>query len=85
MPQQNGIAKWMNMTNWKRAWCMLSNASLGKEFWAEVASIAYYIINWSPQASLDSKTLHEKLLGNLDNYSNLKFFGCPTHANVVTP
>lgn len=64
---------------------MLSNAGLGKEFWAEVASIAYYIINCSAYASLDSKILHEKLSGNFNNYSNLKIFGCPIHAYVVTP
>ena len=47
-PQQNGVAKRMNMTLLKRARSMLSNANLQKELWIEAVAIAFYLINRSP-------------------------------------
>lgn len=38
-PQQNGVAERMNRTLLERARCMLSNAGLSKDFWAEASSV----------------------------------------------
>jgi len=55
-PQQNGIAERIKKTIMKRVRCMLSNSSLPKEFRAESASTACYLVNRSPHTSLKFKT-----------------------------
>lgn len=47
-PQENGAAERLNRTIMEKARCMLSNAGLGKEFWAEACNTAIYLINQSP-------------------------------------
>jgi transposase InsO family protein len=47
-PQQNGIAERMNRTILEKVCYMLSSSGLSKSFWAEVASTACHLINWSP-------------------------------------
>ncbi|KAI9185006.1 hypothetical protein LWI28_003313 [Acer negundo] len=42
-PQQNGLAGRMNRTLLERVRCMLSNAKLPNQFWAEAVSTAYYL------------------------------------------
>ena len=44
-PQQNEIAKCMNQTILEKFRCILSNARLGKEFWAEAIVYACHLIN----------------------------------------
>ena len=44
-PQQNGVAKRMNMTLLERARNMLSNSNLGQELWNEAIYTACYLIN----------------------------------------
>ncbi|KAK3031951.1 hypothetical protein RJ639_037112 [Escallonia herrerae] len=56
MPQQNGVAGWMDRTPLERVRHMLSNAGLSKEFWAEVINTATYLVNRSPPATIDCKT-----------------------------
>jgi transposase InsO family protein len=55
-PQQNGVVERMNMTIISKAHCMLSNASMGKQFWAEAASTTCYLINWSHSIAIEKKT-----------------------------
>ena len=81
-PQQNGVAERMNRTLLERARCMLSNAGLDKEFWAEAVSSACYLVNRSPTTSIECKTPEEVWSGKLDDYSRLKVFGCPAYAHV---
>ena len=54
-PQQNGVAERMNCTLLERVRCMLSNAGLWhkREFWAEAASSACYLVNRSPYSAID--------------------------------
>jgi transposase InsO family protein len=52
-PQQNGIAERQNRTLLERARCMLSNAGLDKDFWAEAVSTACYLMNRSPTTSIE--------------------------------
>ena len=81
-PQQNGVAKRMNMTIISRAHCMLSNAGLHRRFWAEAASTACYLINRSPSIALNKKTPIEVWSGSPADYSQLRVFGCTAYAHV---
>ena len=47
----------MNRTLLEKVRCMLSNASLGKQFWAEAVMYASHLINRLPSAALNGKTL----------------------------
>lgn len=42
-PQQNGVAERKNRTLVERTRCMLSNAGVGKELWAEAINTACYL------------------------------------------
>ncbi|GJS48326.1 retrovirus-related pol polyprotein from transposon TNT 1-94 [Tanacetum coccineum] len=42
-PQQNGVAECKNRILLEKVWCMLSNAGLGKEFWAEAMTYACHL------------------------------------------
>ncbi|KAG8492333.1 hypothetical protein CXB51_009816 [Gossypium anomalum] len=55
-PQQNGVAERMNRTILEKVRCMLSNAGLGKEFWAETVTYACHLINRLPSAAINEKT-----------------------------
>ena len=55
-PQQNGEAQRMNRTLLEKVRCMLSNAGLGKQFWAEVVMYASHLINRLPSTALNGKT-----------------------------
>jgi transposase InsO family protein len=58
-PQHNGVAERMNMIIISKARCMLSNASMGIQFYAEAASTACYLINRSPSIAIEKKTSME--------------------------
>ena len=47
-PQQNRVAERMNRTLLEKVRCMLSNAGLGKQFWAEAVMYASHLINRLP-------------------------------------
>ena len=81
-PQQNGVAERMNRTLLEKARCMLSNAGLGKEFWAEAINMACYLVNRSPSTAIECKTPYEVWSGTRANYANLRVFGCPAYAHV---
>jgi len=83
-PQQNGAAKRINQTLLERARCMLSNANLWHhhDFWAEAVSMAYYLVNRSPHASINFKNSEEVWLGNPVEYSILWVVGCSAYAHV---
>ena len=69
-PQQNGVAERMNRSLTKRARCLRLNAGLPKRFWAEVVSMACYLINRSPRASLGGKVAEEVWSDNVVDFSN---------------
>nr|AAT44282.1 putative polyprotein [Oryza sativa Japonica Group] len=81
-PQQNDVAERMNRTIISKARCMLSNAGLPKQFWAEAVSTACYLINRSPGYAIDKKTPIEVWSGSPTNYSDLRVFGCTAYAHV---
>ena len=47
-PQDNGVAKWMNLTIVEKVICMLRTVKLPKSFWGEVVLTTCYLINRSP-------------------------------------
>jgi len=81
-PQHNGVAERMNRTIISKARCMLSNAGLDRQFWAEAASTACYLINRSPSIAIDKKTPIEVWSGSPADYSQLRVFGCTAYAYV---
>lgn len=50
-PQQNGLAERMNRTIIEKVRCMLMDADITKQFWAEAVYAAVDIINFLPNAA----------------------------------
>lgn len=81
--EQNGLAERMMRSLVERARCMLFEAKLQKNLWAEAVACAAYVINRSPSRVLDEVTPYEKWTGKKPNISHLKIFG--TKAMVHIP
>ena len=82
-PQQNGVAERMNRTLLEKVRCMLSNAGLGKAFWAEAVTYACHLINRLPAAANEGKTPMEVWSGKpATNYDSLRIFGSPAYFHV---
>lgn len=75
-PEQNGVAERMNRTLVEKAKCMLINANLPKQYWAESVHTAAYIINRTPTQSLKYKTPEEIWSGQKPKVGHLRIFGC---------
>lgn len=80
-PEQNGISERVNRTIVEKARCMLNDAGLGKQFWAEAVNTAVYIINRSPHKRL-SKTPEEIWTGVKPSLDHLKCFGCLAMSHI---
>ena len=82
-PQQNGVAERMNRTLLEKVRCKLSNAGLGKQFWAEAVMYASHLINRLPSAALNSKTPLEVWSGKpINDYDTLHVFGFTAYYHV---
>ena len=82
-PQQNGVAERMNRTLLEKVRCMLSNAGLGKQLWAEAVMYASHLINRLPSAALNGKTPLEVWSGKPANdYDTLRVFGSTAYYHV---
>ena len=81
-PQQNGVAKRMNMTLMEKSRSMLSGARLGQEFWAEAVSTTCYLVNRSPSSALDDTNRHEVWSGKKPSLQHLRVFGCDAYVHV---
>ncbi|GKF54473.1 retrovirus-related pol polyprotein from transposon TNT 1-94 [Tanacetum coccineum] len=84
-PQQNWVAERMNRTLLERTRCLLWNAGLNRNFWAEALNTACYLINRSPATAIDCKTPIEVWSGKPADYSKLRVFGCPAYYHVLIP
>ncbi|KAG8500107.1 hypothetical protein CXB51_003710 [Gossypium anomalum] len=92
-PQQNGVAERMNRTMLEKVRCMLSNAGLGKEFWAEATgksatdydslnvfgSTAYYHVK---ESKLDPRAKKVLFLGITDGVKGYRLW-CPDIRKIV--
>ena len=83
-PQQNGVAERMNRSIAEKARCLRLNVELVNIFWADAVSMACYLINRSPRATLDGKVTEEVWTGNEVNYSGLRVFGCPAYVHILS-
>ena len=82
-PQQNGVAERMNRTLLEKVRCMLSNADLGKQFWAEAIMYASHLINRLPSTALNRKTPLEVWFGKpINDYDTLHVFGSTAYYHV---
>ncbi|KAE8703105.1 hypothetical protein F3Y22_tig00110474pilonHSYRG00127 [Hibiscus syriacus] len=82
-PQQNGVAERMNQTLLEKVRCMLSNAGLGKAFWAEAVTYASHLINRLPSSAIGGKTPLEVWSGKpATDYDSLHIFGSIAYYHV---
>jgi len=83
-PQQNGVSERMNKTLVEKVRCMLSNAGLGRKFWAEAVTYAQHLINRLPSSAIDGKTPLEVWSGKpATDYNSLHVFGSTAYYHVV--
>ena len=82
-PQQNGLAERMNRTILERVRCMLIYSGLPKNFWAEAAVTACYLINRCPSSAIKFKTPLEVWKGGNSSYEHLRIFGCLAYAHKI--
>lgn len=68
-PQYNDIIEHWNGTIISKTCCMLSNSTLNRSFYTEVAFIACCFINRSLSITIGKKTPIEKWFGSLADYS----------------
>jgi len=81
-PEQNGLAERTNRTLIEKARCMLFDAKLENELWAEAINTAVYIINYSPSRGLKNQTPEELWTGNKPNLEHLRIFGSKAMVHV---
>lgn len=81
-PQQNGVSERMNRTIMEKVRCMLSESGMEERLWAEAASTAVYLINRSPNSSVNFRLPEEIWSGVKPDLSNLKRFGCTAYVHV---
>ena len=62
---------------------MLAETGLGQEFWAEATSTAVYLINRTPNPTLDFKLPEEVWSGNMPDLSHLRRFGFTAYVHVT--
>ncbi|KAK5773310.1 hypothetical protein PVK06_049616 [Gossypium arboreum] len=78
-----GVLQRMNRTILEKVRCMLSNARLGKEFWAEAVTYACHLINRLPSAAINGKTPMEMWTGkSATDYDSLHVFGSIAYYHV---
>ena len=82
-PQQNGLAERMNRTIADKIRCMLAESGLENKFWAEAAATAVYLINITPNASIEFKNPEEAWSGVKVEFSHLRRFGCVAYVHTV--
>ena len=82
-PQQNEVVERMNRTLLEKVRCMLSNAGLGKQFWADAVMYASHLINCLPSTALNDKTPLEVWSGKpINDYDTLHVFGSTAYYHV---
>ena len=76
-PQQIGAAKHLNRILVEKVRSMLSNAGLGKEFWADAVNYACHLVNRLPSLTLNGKCPLEVWSDKpISDYDSLHVFGC---------
>ncbi|MBW0487248.1 hypothetical protein O181_026963, partial [Austropuccinia psidii MF-1] len=73
-PQHNGIAERGNRLVLEKARCLMQQAKLTDQFWAEATSTATFLLNMAPKR--DGVSPYEKWFKRKPPVSNLRTFGC---------
>lgn len=81
-PQQNGVAERLNRTLLERVRCMLLGSGVPKKFWAEAVTTAAKLLNKCPSAAIKQETPNSRWYGRVEDYSNLRIFGCCAYAHI---
>lgn len=81
-PEQNGLSERMNRTLIERSKCMLLNANLQNDFWAEAVATAAHIVNRSPTRALSYVTPEELWTGVKPNLHYMRIFGCKAMVHI---
>lgn len=81
-PEQNGLAERMNRTLVEKARCMLFDAELELELWAEAINTDAHIINRSPSRGLKDQTPEEIWSGKKPNVEYLRVFGSKAMVHI---
>lgn len=81
-PEQNGVAERLNRTLVSMARCMLLDADLGQEFWAEAVITANYLRNLLPVDSERGITPEEAWIGRKPSVKHLRVFGCECWVHI---
>jgi transposase InsO family protein len=78
-PQQNGVSERLNRTLVTKARCMLHDAGLSENFWAEAVKAANYVKNRSASDVCGGVTPYELWYGRKPNVGYLRVFGCTAY------
>ncbi|CAG9135108.1 unnamed protein product [Plutella xylostella] len=81
-PAQNGVVERANRTVMEAARCMMQQAGLGMEYWAEAVNTAVYLKNRSPTRAVMGATPEEAWTNKKVDLNNLRVFGCIAYALV---
>lgn len=81
-PEQNGVCERANRTVVEKARCLLFDAKLEKQFWAEAANTAVYLKNRSITSSLGNKTPYEAWYGKKPDLGHIRLFGSPVMVHI---
>lgn len=74
-PEQNGLSERNNRTIVEKARCLLFDANMDKEFWAEATNTAVYLQNRTALPALNDRTPFEIWTGHKPDISHLRIFG----------
>ncbi|XP_071914022.1 uncharacterized mitochondrial protein AtMg00710-like [Coffea arabica] len=73
----------MNKTLVEKIRCMLSNAGLGRKFWAEAVTYAQHLVNHLPSSAIGGKTPLDVWFGKpATDYDSLCIFGSSAYYHV---
>lgn len=81
-PQQNGLAERANRSIIERARCLLIDANLPKEYWAEATATAVYLLNRCSTSILRGKSAEEFWTGKSPNVEHLRVFECKAWVHI---
>ncbi|GBP58764.1 Retrovirus-related Pol polyprotein from transposon TNT 1-94 [Eumeta japonica] len=81
-PEQNGLCERFNRTIVERARCLLFDAKMEKELWAEAVNTAVYLKNRSPASGLGQITPIEMWTGCKPDLGHIRVFGSPAMMHV---
>lgn len=81
-PEQNGMLERLNRTVVEKVRCLLYDANLGKEFWAEAVYTAVYLRNRSVVKGLNNKTPYEMWTHKRPDVSHIRIFGSEAMVHI---